>query len=204
MEVSAMDPTRPVERQSGSELVGRIRAGDRSAEEELVHQYRRGVLAILRHGVCDRSVVEDLHQETFRIALEKIRRGDVREPAKFSGFICSVARNLAIEHFRHGSMGMGNRSDTLDAAGVACDPGPGPLQELLREENASIVRQVLQEVRPVRYRGILYRYYIAEEDKERICADLGIESLQFNRVLHRARERYRELYVRIVKRGEAV
>jgi RNA polymerase sigma-70 factor (ECF subfamily) len=202
VEVSAADPARPIERQSASDLVGRIRAGNRSAEEELVQQYRRGVLAILSRSVSDKSVVEDLHQETFRITLEKIRRGDVREPAKLSGFVCSVARNLAIEHFRRGSIG--NRSETLETARVVSDPCPGALQEMLRRENASIVRQVLQEVKPARYRCILFRYYIAEEDKERICADLGMGSLQFNRVLHRARERYRELYVRIVKRGDSV
>jgi hypothetical protein len=37
-----------------------------------------------------------LYQETFRIALEKIRRGDVREPEKLSGFMGGIARNLVI------------------------------------------------------------------------------------------------------------
>jgi RNA polymerase sigma-70 factor (ECF subfamily) len=200
MEVSAADPARPAESQHGPELVARIRAGDPNAEEELVQHYRRGVFAILSHSVADKSVVEDLSQETFRITLEKVRRGDVREPEKLSGFVCSVARNLAIEHFRHGSIG--DRSGALDMAGRIFDPGPSPLQEVLRREKAAIVRQVLKGVKPARYRGILYRYYLAEEDKERICADLGMESLQFNRVLHRARESYRKLYERMVKQKE--
>jgi DNA-directed RNA polymerase specialized sigma24 family protein len=55
------------------------------------------------------------------------------------------------------------------------------------------VRQVIQELGTSRDRDILLRFYIAEEDKERISADFGLSSLQFNRVLHRARERYREI-----------
>ncbi|HSS75550.1 MAG TPA: hypothetical protein VLV54_02295, partial [Thermoanaerobaculia bacterium] len=44
-------------------------------------------------------------------------------------------------------------------------------------------------------REILLRFYIAEEDKDRIAADHGLSSLQFNRVLHRARQRYKELFL---------
>lgn len=56
------------------------------------------------------------------------------------------------------------------------------------------MRQVIQELGTSRDRDILLRFYIAEEDKDRISADFGLSSLQFNRVLHRARERYREIY----------
>jgi hypothetical protein len=54
---------------------------------------------------------------------------------------------------------------------------------------------VLHQLGNERDRQILLRFYIAEEDKDRISADYGLSSLQFNRVLHRARQRYRELLV---------
>lgn len=57
------------------------------------------------------------------------------------------------------------------------------------------MRQVIQELGTSRDRDILLRFYIAEEDKDRISADFGLSSLQFNRVLHRARQRYREIYL---------
>ncbi len=43
---------------------------------------------------------------------------------------------------------------------------------------------------------MLYRYYLAEEDKAAICADLGLSSLHFNRVLWRARQRFKKLLER--------
>ena len=179
------------------ELVRRIRAGDADAESELVARYRRGVTILLRRASRDPSVVDDLYQQTFQIALEKIRRGDLREPERLSGFLCSLARNLVIEHFRRPA----NRFPGPVEGALPADPAPGPLESLLRLERASIVRRVLAELPSERDREILFRFYIAEDEKESICRDLGLTSLHFNRVLFRARERYRQLYEETAKKS---
>jgi len=196
MEIDA-NPEQTVD-SSPADLVARIASGGRRAEEELIGRYRRGVSVILGTLVEQRALVEDLRQESFRIALEKIRKGDVREPERLSGFICSVARNLAIQYFRQPAQR--EVTGSTESVEFIVDSAPSPLQQLLRQENARIVRQVLSEVRPQRYQEILYRYYVAEEDKEAICADMGLSSLHFNRVLQRARDRYRELYLKAVQK----
>jgi RNA polymerase sigma-70 factor, ECF subfamily len=173
----------------GEVLVGRIRAGDLAAESELVSRYARGVRMILGQNARDRSIVDDLSQETFRIALEKIRRGDVRDPKRLSGFMCAIARNLTVEHFRRT-----RRAEAAAGPADESDPSPSPLELLLADERAGIARKVLSELGTDRDRQILFRFYVAEESKARICADLGLNSLHFNRVLFRARERYRDLY----------
>jgi RNA polymerase sigma-70 factor (ECF subfamily) len=179
-------------------LAGRIARGDRAAEDELVARYRRAVTVILSGSRRDAAAIEDLFQETFRIAIEKIRAGALREPERLSGFLCALARNLAIQHFRkiarHPSAG------DPDPEALAA-PGAGPLEELLRSERAAITRRVLSELPSDRDRQILYRFYIAEDDKDRICRDLALTSLHFNRVLFRARERYRTLYLEAAARG---
>lgn len=173
---------------AGEGLVHRIRAGDPAAESELVSRYARGVRMILHRSTRDRSIVDDLCQETFRIAIEKIRRGDVRDPKRLSGFMCALARNLTVEHFRRS-----RRAPALGPTAEA-DPAPSQLELLLADERAGIARKVLSELGTDRDRQILFRFYVAEESKARICADLQLSSLHFNRVLFRARERYRELY----------
>jgi RNA polymerase sigma-70 factor, ECF subfamily len=174
------------------DLVSRIREGDRQAEAELVERYSLGVMIIIRRVVRDTMAAEDIHQEGFRIVLEKIRRGDVREPERLSGFVCGVARNLVIDHFRRAAR-QENKAEIEEAVSIP-HPAPDQLQELLRKEKADLVRQVLKEMSNERDIQALYRFYIADDDKEQICADLGLTSLHFNRVLHRARERFRELY----------
>lgn len=73
-------------------------------------------------------------------------------------------------------------------------PEPTPLESVLRSERAVIVRRVLAEMASERDRQILFRFYVAEDEKDEICNDLGLTSLHFNRVLFRARERFRQLY----------
>jgi RNA polymerase sigma-70 factor, ECF subfamily len=177
-----------------AEWVWRIVAGDAAAEEELFSRCKDGVAIIIGRIVHNESATEDLSQETFRIALEKIRDGDVREPERLPGFICGVARNIAIEHIRR-TRRRASREEVGDAEQLH-DPRPDQFEQLRQKERAEIIRQTISELKVERDREVLSRYYIAEEDKDRICADLGLTHKQFNSVVFRALKRYKELYIK--------
>src|SRR5262245_20404571 len=85
---------------SQTDLAARIRAGSHEAEETLFQRYRRGVSVIINHYFRNPTDTEELVQETFMIAVKKIRQGDIREPEKLSGFVCGIARTLAQVRFR--------------------------------------------------------------------------------------------------------
>ena len=103
----------------------RITLGNADAEEELFRRYKDGIAIIIGRIVHNESATEDLSQETFRISLEKIRDGDVREPERLSGFICGVARNIAIDYVRR-MRRLTNREETINAEQI-CDPQPDQL-----------------------------------------------------------------------------
>lgn len=180
-----------------SDLVSRIRGGDQQAETELVERYDRAVMSIIRRALVDSTLADDLYQETFCIVIEKIREGQVKEAERLPGFVCGVARNRVIKHFQRAT----RRERLIETEEAVSLPhvAHNPLEELLRKEIADIVRQILKEMSNKRDIQVLFRFYLAEDDKEQICADLGLTSLQFNLVLHRARERYRELYEKIIR-----
>lgn len=177
--------------QTSVSLVERIRAGDALAESELVHRFSRGIRAILRCAGREPALVEDLYQETMRILLERIRAGGVRDPTQLAGFVASLARNLATEHFRHVRRTERGGEAILERL---ADPSPSAHEVAERAEQAALVRQILEELPMERDRDVLRRFYLGQESKDRICADRGLSSLQFNRVLHRARDRFRELW----------
>ena len=157
---------------------------------------------ILDRHTNGRPEAEDLFQDTFRLALEKLRRGELREPAKLPGYLAQIARSLAIEHYRKTAR---RKTDAdSDAVLAAVSPATGPLSDLMDRENAALVRRAIQDLGNDRDRQILLRFYIAEEDKDRIAADFGLTSLQFNRVLHRARQRYKELLQERLRAREAI
>lgn len=180
---------------SSADLVQRIRAGDRQAEEELVSRFGEGLSFLLRRWTRDRTAAEDLYQETFRLALEKIRRGEVRDPERLGAYLRSLAKNLSTEHYRRGSV-REVREEDMEAAVDRADPEAGQLGRLLRQEKAALVRRVLGELGSERDRQVLFRFYIAEEDRERIRSDLGLSGPELNLILFRARRRYRDLYER--------
>lgn len=175
-----------------AELVLRIRAGDRSAEEELAQRYSRGVAFVIRQLVAEREAAEDIYQETFRLVLQKVRAGEVREPDRLSGFITSIARNLVTEQFRRASRRR-EREEPEGGQSFAC-PEPNALEGLLREEQNALAREVLASLPSDRDRTVLYRFYIADDEKDEICTALGITSLHFNQILCRARERFKNLF----------
>ena len=175
-----------------ADLVHRIQQGDAEAEAELVHRYRRGVSVIIAKAGRGRVPVEDLCQDVLATAIEKIRGRAVRGPERLSGFIAGLARMLVMDHVRK------HRSRTAIEAKmppVRDAQAAVAVSRLLEAEQAAIVREVLAELESPRDREILFRFYLQEDDKERICRDLGLTAVHFNRVLFRARERYRALYL---------
>jgi len=184
-----------------ADLVRRIQAGDPAAENELVARFSRGLLLMLRRLVQDPALADDLYQETLALVLAKIRRGEVREPERLSGFIRSTARNLFIadrrKEARYRALDEGEEEGS---APVLADQGPAPLDRVLAQEEARQVQRLLSELRFDRDRQLLLRFYLSDEGKEEICADLEIEPERFNKVLFHARERLRELWERTEKR----
>jgi RNA polymerase sigma-70 factor (ECF subfamily) len=171
------------------ELARRIQRGEPEAESVLVERFGGAVRNVHGSTRVDATTLEDLHQDTFRIAIERVRAGRLREPSKLAAFVLSLARKLAIEHFREL-----RSADGCEPEEELPAPEPDPLEDLLRTERAEVVRRVLEHMTCERDREVLSRLYIAGDDKDAICRDLGLSSAHFNRVLFRARERYRDLY----------
>ncbi|HTG32351.1 MAG TPA: sigma-70 family RNA polymerase sigma factor [Thermoanaerobaculia bacterium] len=186
-----------------ADLARRIQAGDAAAESELVARFSRGLLLMLRRLVQNPALADDLHQETLALVLGKIRRGEVREPEKLNGFIRSTARNLFIADRRKEARYRALDEDSEEGghpAPALTDRGPAPLERVLAVEEARQVQRLLAELRYDRDRQLLLRFYLSDESKEVLCADLEIEPERFHQVLFRARERLRELWERAEKR----
>lgn len=185
------------EAEIAAELVERIRAGDQEAESVLVERYSRGLLFMLRRKTGDPDLAMDLHQDTFQVVLLRLRASGLEEPGRLAGFIHSTARNIFIGDYRKTSR---RKTDSgLDNAPEA-SRDPSQLKRLLRQEEAEVVRLLIDELKSKRDRQLLRRFYIAEEDKDQICADLQLDHLHFNRVVFRARQRFKELYEKHQKR----
>jgi RNA polymerase sigma-70 factor (ECF subfamily) len=188
------------EAQVAADLVARIRGGARDAEDALIRRYGPGLLYLLKRRTRDPELALDLRQDTFRIALEKLRSSALEEPERLAAYLRGVALNLWLGQRRKDT----RRATTADSEAVelVADEGAGPFENVSREQVRRAVGVLLKELGTARDREILTRLYLDDEDKESICAALGVDSTHFNRVLFRAKQRFRELLVRAEQRSK--
>ncbi|HEY6806991.1 MAG TPA: sigma-70 family RNA polymerase sigma factor [Pyrinomonadaceae bacterium] len=172
------------------QLVNRIIAGETAAEDELVDLFEAPVFHIIRRLAKNSPQVEDFSQDTFLTVIRKIRNGDVQQPERLPGFIVNTARYHTIDQLRKMRIRI---NENLEHAEEVPDPAPNLLDQLQASEKFAEIREVIGQLIP-RYRELLLRFYVQEEPKEILCAELGLTSSQFDGVLHRARNRLRELY----------
>ena len=176
---------------SAEEIATAISRGDSQAETLLVERYYRIVLYILKKRVQDENQARDLCQETFRITLERLRSEPLSEPDKLPAFLHSVATKLCIADSRKAARRHTyTDSDFIDQF---ADQNADQFTQLDRERAAAAVRALLDELDNERDQRILRRYYIDELDKQIICDELSLSHRHFDKVISRARTRFKEL-----------
>jgi RNA polymerase sigma-70 factor (ECF subfamily) len=175
------------ERQAATELVKLVKRGDRGAEAAMIQRYSRGLRYLLRRKTRDVELAEDFLQETWAIALVKIRGDGLDNPGRLAGYLCGIANNLALGELRR--VNRQRTSINSEIVDLIPDESSNPFRHVSRAEVCKLVHGLLDDLRKERDREILKRFYVWEEDKQSICNGLGVDSVHFNRVLYRARQR---------------
>jgi len=189
-----------LEHEVAADLVRQIGLGVRAAEEALVKRYGAGLLYLLKRRSRDPDLALDIRQDALRVVIEKLRSGPIEQPERLAAYLRGVALNLCVAQRRKDF----RRATTADSEALeaAADDRAGPSDLLSAEQLKRAVRQLLDELPTPRDRDILTRVYLLDEDKDAICAALGVDSVHFNRVLFRAKQRFRELIVRAEQQGK--
>jgi RNA polymerase sigma-70 factor, ECF subfamily len=190
-----MEVRRLIDGKENAELVARIRAGDDGAQAELCKRFKPRILRIIKQSTSPRADAENLCQETLMITLRSIEMGKVREPEKLSAFIKGVVNNLLKKYFRKDGLEIGDDAKEYDNR---IDPELDQLEQLLRKERAKLTLKAINLLKSDRDREVLYRYYILEDSKQDICADLNISSDNFPLVVYHARNRFKKIFQEMV------
>ncbi len=178
-----------------AELLGRIRAGDRRAEQELFASTRFALWMILRRRGCSTVEADDLVQETLLVALRRAREGTLYHPERFDGFLYVTALNLQRANARSE-----RRQPPLgsidDEAEEHLHGSSDPLAEIDMAQRNQMLQSLLASLSQPRDRELLRRHYLEDADKLATCEILGLDSAHYDRVLFRARQRLRKLLAR--------
>jgi RNA polymerase sigma factor (sigma-70 family) len=83
-----------------AELVTSYIKGNEAAFAQLLKRHKTRVYTTIYLIVKDQYVAEDLMQDTFIKAVNKLKSGNYNEEGKFLPWIIRIAHNLAIDYFR--------------------------------------------------------------------------------------------------------
>jgi RNA polymerase sigma-70 factor (ECF subfamily) len=174
-------------------LATAIARGDRAAEDRFVRRYGPGLTAILRIRCSDPELCKDLAQEALQVALLRLRAGKVEQPEALAGFLRGTALNLLANELRRSERRLADASsDWMDELQ---GEGDDPAQQVEDADLVQAMRETIGGLKVARDRELLWRYYVDQSSKEQLCASLALSAEHFDRVLHRARLRLRELWL---------
>jgi len=148
-----------------------------------------GLRSQLARVTGSKELAADLLQDAIVTALQKLSDGEISSRRELDGFVYRTALNHLRNHRRKDRWRV---SDT-DAAEMLADPqAVCPTEDVASTQWARLAGEVLREVNS-RDRELLVRFYLHDEPKEELCRQYGLSDLHFNRVIFRARERFRDL-----------
>lgn len=82
------------------ELVNSFIEGNTSSIELLIQRHKGKVFTYITMYMRDRSLAEDIFQETFLKVINSLRDGKYRDDGRFLSWVMRIAHNLIIDHFR--------------------------------------------------------------------------------------------------------
>ncbi|MBX2849888.1 MAG: sigma-70 family RNA polymerase sigma factor [Acidiferrobacterales bacterium] len=183
--------TKQNEATESASIVARILEGDSQAEQDMVLRYQKGLNAMLYNRCSDKALSDDVAQETWVLVIQKIRGAELKDSRRLAGFIIQIAKNQLIMKFR--ARDRHAHSDQSEALEVE-DQAYTPEQELINQQLAASVTRLLGELKKPRDRELIRRFYLVGDSKSILCEEYKLTEAHFDRVLYRARERFKELW----------
>lgn len=170
---------------SDEELLRATSSGDEGAFLEIYRRYGDRVHRFAYRMTGSPDVARDVTHSCFASLLEAPSRYDGRRAGLFT-YLCTAARNQSL---RHASRAWRERS-TGSSPDLLSGRGQSPLEILLEDERARIVRRALSTLAPL-HREVLILGEYEELDLATIARIVGASVGAVKVRLHRARKKLR-------------
>ncbi len=188
MDAGALEP--PADRQ----LARRVQEGDSAAFDTLVTRHMQRAFAVAMRLLDQREDAEDLVQDAFIAALEKIDTYDSER--EFAPWFYRILVNRCLNARKSRS-----RRSTLEIGDDAASGGASPLLETERSELRTHLKKAL-DVLPERQRTIVTLFDIEGFTSPEVAEILGISDGTVRWHLHQARQVLRQALEPYARRKE--
>jgi RNA polymerase sigma-70 factor, ECF subfamily len=172
------------------EYVRRLREGDSQTVDHFYTYFQKLLLIKLRKRLRSMEEIDDVRQETYLRVFRALKSPDgLRDPSKLGPFVNRVCDNVLLEFYRKNNRHEEPIGD-LDFAGQdEFDV------ELIRSEERARVRFVISKL-PEKDAAILREIFLNERPPDEVCEQFGVDRNYLRVLLHRAKEKFREAWLR--------
>ena len=170
----------------------RLRAGDAATERHFCAYFSELILLKLRtRGLV--ALFDDISQETFVRVLRTLKSPDgLRDPGALGAFVWSVCNNVVLEHGRSRKFEPLARAD--EPPDVLDHAARSPEAQIALEEQRLAVQAVIRDMTQ-RDREVIAAILLDEEERGRVCAQLGVTKDYLRVLLHRAKKELKTRYL---------
>ncbi|TFH36540.1 MAG: RNA polymerase sigma factor, partial [Anaerolineales bacterium] len=172
-----------------AELVHRAQAGDGDAFTELFQQLHSPVLNYIYRTVGDRQVAEDVTQDAFIRAHQRI--GQLGPPFDFKSWVFRIASNLAIDSLRQ-SKRFVDLDEPMEPLGPMTTKRPA--ERRVQQDQARKSVQDTLALMPTAYRQAIVLRELNGLGYQEVATTLECSYDYARQLVHRARLNFRELH----------
>jgi RNA polymerase sigma-70 factor, ECF subfamily len=171
-----------------ADYLARLKSRDPATEQHFFSYFSNAIWLKLRNRVRARHLIDEIRQETLTRVLGNLQSGKIQSPERFGGYVLGVCNNVMLEVMRSE---FSRRQPTEDPV----DPPDKRVRfdaDIVNEQRKQLVREILNDL-PEKDRKILWMVYLEEAERSVICSLFDVDNDYLRVLLHRAKERFREL-----------
>lgn len=169
---------------SDEELIKQYINGNEACLKMLINRHKSKIFTSIYLTVKDKTLAEDIFQETFFKIINTLKKGKYHEEGKFLQWTMRIARNLVIDYFRKTSkMPFVSDTEGFDIFSVIKIAEENREDEIIKEQTHDKVRQLIQELPEEQKEVLILRHYANMSFKD--IADLT--NVSINTALGRMR-----------------
>jgi len=180
---------------SDDRLWQQSRDGDREAFGRIVARHQSLVCSLAYSACGNLSRSEDLAQETFVTAWQKL--GELREPSKLRAWLCGIVRNLSANASRR-EQRRGGPAESLDAVEEPTAPEADPAAQAVTQEEATLLWRSVGGL-PETYREPMVLFYRQGQSVAEVANALELSEDAVKQRLSRGRTMLREEMTALVE-----
>lgn len=172
------------------EYVQRLRDGDHPTVDHFYSYFQKLLLIKLRKRLRSMEEIDDVRQETYLRVFRTLKSpGGLRDPSRLGAFVNRVCDHVVQEFLRKNNR---NEESIGDRDFIGLDDFD---EELIRSEERARVRFVISQL-PERDAAILREIFLNDRPPDEVCEQFGVDRNYLRVLLHRAKQKFREAWLR--------